>query len=259
MTSTNNTGSSELNSLTLEFAQILESIKCEEVCDYIPTDENQTPDCAVLFCAHPDDEAIGAGGTLAKYAKEGKKTVVVIFTDGESSHPWKKKHILTQDRRAEAIRSAKVLGIHTVYHLKLKDGSLIKEIVEKDVSMMLQAILHKHKPRKIFTHSPDDGLYPDHIAVNKVSMDAIQKYELATAQTPNVYTFNIWTFNIRGRNSPKLFVDITDEFEQKKQALRCFKTQYLALLQLWPTVYFKAIINGIRKNVKYAEVFFRVR
>jgi LmbE family N-acetylglucosaminyl deacetylase len=213
----------------------------------------------VLFCAHPDDETIGSGGTLAKYVREGKHVVTVIFTDGESSHPWKKKHLVTQNRRLEAIRATKILGVHKVIHLKLHDGSLTKDIKNPDVEESILAILEEYKPTKVFTHSQDDGLYPDHIAVHKVTMQAIDKYIEKTKEKPEVYSFNIWTFHFRNTNTPKLFVDITQTFELKKQALRCFKSQALALLQLWPTIYFKAIVNGFRKNVKYAEVFYRLK
>jgi N-acetylglucosamine malate deacetylase 1 len=213
----------------------------------------------ILFCAHPDDETIGSGGTLAKYVREGKHVITVIFTDGESSHPWKKKYIVTQSRRQEAVRATKILGVHKVIHLKLHDGILIKDIKDPQVEQTIYQILLEYKPEKIFTHSKDDGLYPDHIAVHKVTMNAIERYMEDEKEKPEVYSFNIWTFHFRNTNTPKLFVDITQTFELKKEALRCFKSQYLALLQLWPTIYFKAIINGLRKNVKYAEVFYRLK
>ena len=52
----------------------------------------------MVFAAHPDDEVIGAGGTIAKYAREGRQVVSVIFSYGEGSDPASEPENIIQKR-----------------------------------------------------------------------------------------------------------------------------------------------------------------
>jgi len=64
---------------------------------------------------------------------------------------------------------------------------------------------------------------------------------------------------LRKRNLPKLVVDISSTFKQKRKALKAFGSQRLALFQLIPFVYAKAFFDGIDSDVKYAETFYKIR
>ncbi len=66
-------------------------------------------DTILVVCAHNDDQLFGAGGTLAKYVKEGKRVVVVIFSYGELSHPWLKKDSIQKTRLDECEESDKII------------------------------------------------------------------------------------------------------------------------------------------------------
>ena len=48
----------------------------------------------LVVCAHPDDNILGAGGTIAKYSSEGKKVITVIASYGESGNPWLKENVI---------------------------------------------------------------------------------------------------------------------------------------------------------------------
>lgn len=217
-------------------------------------------DTVVVFCAHPDDEVIGAGGTLAKYAKEGKRVVCVIFTDGEASHPWEQKNYIVKKRRLEVNKSAKILGIEKLHHLRLRDGKIGEDTKKPIIHETLVSILKKYKPSKVFTHDADDLLY-GHTAVHKAVIPAFDEYNDALHHTKkaSLLTFNIWAFHFRKRDVPKLFVDITDTFAQKREALKCHKSQFMALIQLWPVVIIKAIMGGFTHQTKYGEVFSKIR
>jgi LmbE family N-acetylglucosaminyl deacetylase len=69
----------------------------------------------VAFHAHPDDEVVLTGGTLARIAAEGHRVVVVAATDGFVGEP--PDFTSTVDRIAELEASARVLGLHRVVHL----------------------------------------------------------------------------------------------------------------------------------------------
>lgn len=218
-------------------------------------------DTILFFCAHPDDEAIGAGGTIAKYIQDGKNVVVVICTSGENSHPWKKKNVVVRQRKKEAEQSAKILGVTTLYHWDYPDGNLINMINTNPLTPKMLKLLREYKPKKVFTHARDDAVYPDHVAVHKSVVEAFDTYnaELSEKEKSELFTFNIWSLTVLNRNQPQLHIDISDTFELKKKSLACFRSQNLALWQLWPTVFYKAIVNGFKRETKYAEHFFKIR
>jgi N-acetylglucosamine malate deacetylase 2 len=234
----------------------------------------------IVCCAHPDDEALGLGGTIAQYTKQSIPVIVVLFTDGESSHPFHKKEYVQKIRREEISGAGKVLGVSKIIHLGLRDGSLTTDVKKPLVKQLLVDIFEQYHPQKVFTHSRDDMLYPDHVAVHKVTISAVKEYrdkqlelthlssirashsqesKLSDMQTVEVYTFNIWGMTLFDTFAPQLLVDITSSFDKKIRAIEQFKSQKLAIAQLLPTIVYKAVQAGSKINVQYAESFRKVR
>lgn len=209
----------------------------------------------MIFCAHPDDDVIGAGATIAKYVKEGKEVITIIFSYGEGSHPWMKKRVTVETRVEEAKKAARMLGIKETIFLGLKDTQVLKHGKELKIEKKLIEIINKYQPGKIFTHSKDDP-WPDHQAIYKLMAAVLKKIKFKG----DVYSFDIWNpLRIRERNIPRLVVDVSSTFKFKKSALACYKSQKLSLITLIPFIYSRAIINGINNNVKFAEVFYKIR
>ena len=130
---------------------------------------------SILFLiAHNDDQLIGAGGTIAKYAKEGKKVVTIIFSFGESSNPLEQDIFTRRTRVKESKQAAKVLGEDEVYYLALKENKFKEEIEGKKILDKIEKIIKRIKPKKIFTHSNDDP-HPDHKAVHNFTMNLVEK------------------------------------------------------------------------------------
>lgn len=212
----------------------------------------------IVFCAHPDDEVIGPGGTLLKYAKEGIETHVVIFSGGEKSHAHYDTKKLVDLRKKESDAAGKVLKVSKLHYFMLNDMKLTTQAKDPKIRKKVKDLILKVKPEKIFTHAIDDMLYIDHRGVHDCVMDTVYDIKRETGIRYNVYTFNIWAINIRKRDTPKLLVDITDEFGGKLQALQKFKSQKLALLQLTPVVWTKAFLAGMRNDCRFAEEFYKV-
>ena len=209
----------------------------------------------LVLCAHSDDQVLGAGGTLAKYADEGKKVHVVIFSYGEKSHPWLKKHIIPGTRVQEAHDAENVLGIATTEFLGLTDQKVKEEIVAAEIEGKITGLFKKRKPGIIFTHTPDDP-HPDHRAISFF----VQKLAEKMAFKGPVYCFDVWTpVAIKSRHLPKVFIDISGTFSKKIRALRCFKSQWMTMISLMWSIYWKAIKNGRQNRMKYAEVFYKLR
>ncbi len=218
-------------------------------------EKNRENECVMLFCAHNDDNIVGAGGSIAKYANEGKRVITVIFSYGEMSHPHLKQKVIIETRVEESHRAQNILGEEKVIYLGLKEGSLLSEAREKKIYLKIQKLISEYSPSKIFTHSIDDP-HPDHQAVYRI-VDSILE---DISYSGDVYSYDVWTLvNIRKRNAPKLVVDITKTFKQKVRAFRVHKSQKLTIMILMWSLYLKAIINGMNNGVKYAEVFYKIR
>jgi len=209
----------------------------------------------VVFCAHNDDQIVGVGGTLAKYAEEGKKVYTAIFSYGESSHPHLKDYVTRNMRIKEAARSDKVLGGTGIYYFGLREGSFPKGIEENKVKKSIAQIIKKRNPSKIFTHSSDDP-HPDHRAVNKVMNEILDEINYKG----DVYSFDVWNFvKLKERDNPKLVVDISKTFHKKVDSFKEHRSQKASIISLMWSIYLKAIVNGFNNHCRYAEVFYKIR
>lgn len=128
--------------------------------------------------AHPDDESMGMGGTLAKYSAEGVETHLVCASRGErgwfgpeEQDPGPER--LGQLRTTELENAVKELGMKSLSFLGYIDGDVDKanhaEAIEKTVTH-----IRKIKPQVVVTFPPDGNYgHPDHIAIGQFTSAAI--------------------------------------------------------------------------------------
>jgi LmbE family N-acetylglucosaminyl deacetylase len=208
----------------------------------------------LVFCAHNDDQIVGAGGTLAKYAEEGKEVYTAIFSYGEQSHPHLKENVTNALRLRESMKSDRILGGKGIYYFGLTEGRFEKEIAAKKVKEAIARLIGKKKPAKIFTHCIDDP-HPDHKAVSRIMLSVLEE----TGFKGDAYSFDVWNpVRVRERNKPKLVVDIGKTFRKKVRAFRAHKSQKIAMISLMWGIYTRAIINGMNHHCRYAEVFYKI-
>lgn len=131
--------------------------------------------------AHPDDEALGLGGTLAKYASEGVEIFLVTATRGESGryrghrgdmhHPGPEK--LARIRESELKAAATVLGIREVTLLDYPDLGLDRANAREAVAR-IALHLRRTRPDVVVTFPPDGAYgHPDHIAICQFTTAAV--------------------------------------------------------------------------------------
>jgi LmbE family N-acetylglucosaminyl deacetylase len=128
--------------------------------------------------AHPDDETLGAGGTLAKYAAEGVETYLVTATRGErgwfgaaDDNPGPAE--LGRMREAELRAAAVLLGLREVNFLDYVDGDL-DQADPSDAIAELVGHLRRVRPQVVVTFSPDGAYgHPDHIAISQFAHAAV--------------------------------------------------------------------------------------
>ncbi|MFC1755423.1 PIG-L deacetylase family protein, partial [Thermoproteota archaeon] len=155
--------------------------------------KNTKKETVMVLCAHPDDEILGPGGTIARYAQEGKEVIAVIYSYGEGGNWWLKKGY-TQDLRVkESSRAGEIIGISGTVYLGLKDLSLKQEIENPEVLDQIEEVIKEYGPMRIFTHSEDDIVYPDHKAVHDSVVTVLKRMKYKG----DVYAFNIWGKDIR--------------------------------------------------------------
>ena len=149
----------------------------------------KTPDYeAMVIGAHPDDDDFGAGGTSALWAKQGKKIVWVVMTDGTegSEVPAYIDTELMLEREQEQRMACETLGVQAVEFLRFPDGHLTNNEAARKAIVRL---ICKYRPRVVFTHDPTQHIYapdpnekpddtaylnhPDHRATGNIVLDAI--------------------------------------------------------------------------------------
>jgi len=208
----------------------------------------------LVLCAHNDDQVIGVGGTLLKFAKEGRTFKTIVFSYGEKSHPYLQEGVISKIRHKEGARSDRILGGSGIKYLGLKDTALKKETSKKETRQRVISLIKKENPKKIFTHSATDT-HPDHRAVYQLVQEFINKKMIKC----EVYSFDVWSVFGTNKNKPKLVVDVSDTFEQKLEALFVQKSQKNTIMTLLWNICLKAIINGWFYKYKYAEVFNKIK
>ena len=135
----------------------------------------------MAILAHPDDESLGVGGTLAKYASEGVEVSLVTATRGESGryhghrepgkHPGPEQ--LGRIRESELRAAAAVLGIHRLTLLDYHDQALDRADPHEAVTRLV-AELREVRPDVVLTFGPDGAYgHPDHIAINQSTTTAV--------------------------------------------------------------------------------------
>ncbi|UCD04168.1 MAG: PIG-L family deacetylase [Candidatus Woesearchaeota archaeon] len=203
----------------------------------------------VVVVAHPDDEVIGAGGIIAKYA-EKEEVYSVIVSKGDSSTVLVKPNILAKKRKEESEKAAKILKNKVIF-LGISETNFREKLNKKQDD--LKKLLIELKPKKIFTHCLEDS-HPHHREIARV----IKSLNLDS----EIYTFTISNpFRILDRNQPRLYVDTSGTAILKRRALHCFKSQwYLNGLgwYLYPLSCFRDKINGLKIKSRYAEVFYKL-
>ena len=201
--------------------------------------------------AHLDDAEIACGGTIARATKNGHCAKILVLTDSSylnySGKVWRTK----EQGIEEGTEAAKILGI--------KDLEIL-DFPTKDVphhSSVVEAIeqrINAFKPNVILTHWPYD------------THQAHKNTGLSTLSAARYYT-SILTYEPMmpsGRSyvgfRPQVYVDISDFIEQKLEALKAHKSQYLKYGDAWlEAVEARCRLRGFEMGVKYAEAFEAVR
>jgi N-acetylglucosamine malate deacetylase 1 len=222
----------------------------------------ETPPVAILaIAAHRDDVELTCGGTLIKAAKRGQRTAIVDLTQGEMGTRGS-----AQLRGEEAARAAEVLGVSARETLALPDAGIENTPATREA---LARVIRKYRPRVVIAPA-FEGRHPDHRVTAGLVRDACFVAGLAKVapEVPKHRPLKI-LHSLTYRQDftrPTFVVDITDEFEQKLAAVRCYASQFDGEIQagevfpngepLYDIITHYAATYGSLIRTRYGEPYF---
>jgi LmbE family N-acetylglucosaminyl deacetylase len=149
--------------------------------------------------AHPDDEATGTGGVLARYAAEGLRTVLVTCTDGrcgdgpggvKPGEPGHDPEQVVAMRQVELEDSCAVLGVSDLELLGYHDSGMMGWASNDDPDVFWQVdvtsaaerlaeLIRRYQPDVVVTYD-ENGFYghPDHIQAHRITMAAVEMTDI---------------------------------------------------------------------------------
>jgi LmbE family N-acetylglucosaminyl deacetylase len=188
----------------------------------------------LILAAHPDDEVLGCGGTIAKLANDGATIHVAFLADGVFSRVGSS---IDQDeelhvRRAAAQKSCEILGAKSVSFGEFPDNRM-DTVALLDITRELEGLLTKHKPEMIFTHHAGD-VNIDHRRMHEATVTACRPqpgHPVKTLLNFEVPSSTEWQLSGSAPIfAPNWFVDISGTLDQKLAALDFYSSE----LRDWP-------------------------
>jgi N-acetylglucosamine malate deacetylase 1 len=175
----------------------------------------------LAIAAHRDDAELTCGGTLAKVARAGHRAGILDLTQGESGTRGD-----AATRAAEAERAARALGVAVRLNARLPDAHLANDEPSR---LNVVALIRQTRPRVVILPYPV-GRHPDHRIASELGRDACYLAGLAKYGAPGEphRPFKL-LYALAYREDPvkpSFVVDISDSFEAKMQAIRCYASQF---------------------------------
>ena len=189
----------------------------------------------LAIAAHRDDAELTCGGTLAKVARAGHRVGILDLTQGETGTRGS-----AELRAAESERAAKTLGVALRMNAGMRDAQLQNDEASR---AQLVRLLRELRPKVVILPFPV-GRHPDHRIASELGRDACYLAGLAKyAPTPGAEPHRPFKllYALAYREDPvkpSFVVDISDTFDTKMAAIRCYASQFdgaLAAGEIFPT------------------------
>jgi len=218
----------------------------------------------LIVAAHPDDEVLGCGGTVARLIKEGYDAYTLILGEGitsrdKSRNREKRLHDIKK-LKDQIYKANKILGIKKVFTFDLPDNRF-DSVDFLDIVKIIEEIKNKLKPEIIFTHSKSD-LNIDHRITHKAVITATRPVKGETVKS--IYAFEVlssteWNYPLSF--SPNVYFNIENTLDLKLKAMSEYKNE----LREYPHprslegIKIKAKQRGMEAGFSYAEAFELIR
>ena len=224
-------------------------------------------DFVLVVAAHPDDEVLGCGGTIARHADSGDQVQVVIIAEGSTSRQQQRDRSQVVDELSALAKAAQaagsILGAAGVELLDLPDNRL-DSLDRLDLIKQIEERIDRHKPQVVYVHHVGD-VNVDHRRLHEAVVTACRP-------TPGHVVKRLLSFEVASSTEwqppgsasafqPNWFVDISDQWERKREALVVYSSE----MRDWPharsleAVEHLARWRGAQVGVEAAEAFCLLR
>ncbi len=220
----------------------------------------------LVIAAHPDDEVLGCGGTIASLTEEGHDVYVAILGEGITSRYEKREHSdhgVIKDLQSRSRQVSKLIGAKELCLYDFPDNQFdtvpllgIVKIVEK--------LINRFQPQIVYTHHVGD-LNIDHVITHRAVMTATRP--IAGCPVKEIYAFEVsssteWAFGqFQPAFQPNVFVDISATLETKIQVMQIYESE----ARLFPHPRSPEALRATAKRwgsvvgLEYAEAFELIR
>lgn len=180
-------------------------------------------DCLVV-APHPDDAELGMAGAILKFQAQGMRVGILDLSDGEPT-----PHGSPEIRARETAAATAVLGIGWRENLGLPNRKLEPTL---EARAKLAAVFRRTRPRWLFAPYWVDA-HPDHVAATQLIEDARFWSKLTKTDLPGEphhpqRIFYYYCVHLRQVAQPAFVLDISAHWEQKRQAIECYRSQFIA-------------------------------
>ena len=221
----------------------------------------------VIVAAHPDDEVLGCGGSIARHADAGDHVQVLIVAEGATSRQQQRDRGQVDTELSElayaAQKAGEILGATGVELLDLPDNRL-DSIVRLDLVKLIEARIERYQPQIVYTHHAGD-VNIDHRRLHEAVVTACRP-------TPGHSVKRLLSFEVASSTEwqppgsapafqPNWFVDISEQWDRKRLALEAYASE----MRPWPharsiqALEHLARWRGAQVGVQAAEAFCLLR
>ena len=188
-----------------------------------------------VIAAHPDDEVLGCGGTVARLTAEGHEVTFLILGEGATSRYDGRAEAPAEevvDLEADARAAARLVGVEDVRFGGFPDNRF-DSVPLLDCVKAVEALIDSVVPAAVYTHHPGD-LNIDHLVTFRAVMAATRP--MAGCPVRDVYAFEVassteWAFaRLEPAFRPSVFVDVTETLEAKIAAMETYRSE----ARTWP-------------------------
>lgn len=199
----------------------------------------------IVFGAHPDDAEIGAGGTIAAYARRGHRVLMVNFRVPGGADD--RLHHERERRRAEADEAAQLLGAELV------SFGMPRDALQPNAQLvgLIDELLVKEQPTAVYTQWLGDS-HPEHVALSRAVLAATRRNLCSVYMYEATIPGGISAHPFRAQK----FIDISDTIDAKMASLEAYDTQLSRYGREWlEAIRGRAAHRGFQMGRRYAEAF----
>ena len=184
----------------------------------------------LVIAAHPDDEVLGCGGTIAKLSREGHSVFIAILGEGVTSRFEKRDQAdpkLVQALQDCSRKVGKILGVKDLAFYELPDNRF-DTVPLLDIIKPIEKLILDLQPQVVYTHHSGD-LNIDHSIINRAVLTATRPPATPTVKT--VYAFEVvssseWSFqSLNPVFHPNTFININETLKIKIDALKIYESE----------------------------------